>query len=204
MVLDFSDASNGKVAVEKTLEHFGRLDVLVNNAGTFARTIGDDAESYQSYRRVMSVNLDSTVSATLAAIDALKKTQGQVIFISSTASTKAHEKAYAYCASKAAMTMFAKCLAIDLATQVKINVVSPGPVRTEIFKTIGLSRELAGHVMAPTTLEGRTGEPEEIAEVVHFLLTPSAKFITGHELFVDGGYLLKESLSNVVKAKKEG
>lgn len=181
--------------MEKTLEHFGRLDVLVNNAGTFARTAGDDRDSYAQYRRLMSVNMDASVSATLAAVEALEKCQGHVIFISSTASVKAHEKSYAYCASKAALTMFAKCLAIDLAQRIKVNVISPGPVVTDIFRQVGVSPETARVAMRETTLEGRAGEVDDITGVVEFLLSPAADFITGHELFVDGGYLLKPSTS---------
>jgi len=192
MVLDFSDPTNGKVAVERTLEHFGRLDVLINNAGIFSLTFSADPASYSEFERIMRINLDATVSATVAAIGALKETQGQIIFISSTASAKPHGRAYAYCASKAAMTMFAKCLAIDLAPQIKINIVSPGPVVTDIGRNIPKSPGAqATQSMGSLTLDGRSGQPEEVADAVSFLISSKAKFITGHELFIDGGYLLK-------------
>lgn len=197
IVLDFSEPTNGQKAVEQTIEHFGRLDVLVNNAGMFARTQGDDSQSYASYRHLMSVNLDSAVAATLASVEELKRRQGHLLFISSTASQKAHEKSYAYGASKAAMSMLAKCLAIDLVPLgIRVNVLSPGPVITDIYKSVGISQQIARLAMGQTTLEQRAAEPKEIAEVAYFLLSASNSFICGHELVVDGGYLLKPSLSS--------
>ena len=194
MVLDLSEPTNGKVAVERTVEHFGRLDVLVNNAGAFMKTSGSDSmASYENYKRVMSINLDAAVCATLAAVEPLKRSgNGQVIFVSSTASVKPHENSFAYGASKAAMSMLAKCLAVDFAKlepAIRVNTVSPGPVMSDIYKSVGVPPEVACLLMGPTTLSGRIGQPREVAEAVLYLL--GAEFVSGHELFIDGGYLLK-------------
>lgn len=192
-MLDFNEPENGQVAVQKTIEHFSRLDVLVNNAGIFTKTLGDDPASYDTYRQVMAINMDATVRATLAAVEELKRTKGSLLFVSSVASIKPSERGYAYCMSKASMSSFAKCLAIDLAPHVRVNIVSPGPVQTTIFERVGLSKDLAGKLMANTTLQGRIGQSEEIAEAICFLVSDKAQFINGHELFIDGGYLIKPS-----------
>lgn len=206
-MLNFKEPENGKIAVEKTVEHFGRLDILVNNAGIFTRSCGDDPKTYEVYREVMSINTDATVQASLAAVEHLKKTKGSMIFVSSVASTKASEKGYAYCMSKAAMSMFAKCLAIDLAPDVRVNIVSPGPVLTPIFERIGLNSEQVQSMMNVTTLQNRVGHPDEIASTIAFLASEEAAFVNGHEMFVDGGYLLKPSSyavsTQVIQAKKQ-
>ena len=207
LILDFAIATNGEVAVKKTIDHFGRLDVLVNNAGIFVRTIGDDPTTYEMYRQTLTINTDATVSATLAAVGELKKNKGQLIFVSSVASIKPSERGYAYCMSKAAMSMFAKCLAVDLAPDVRVNVVSPGPVDTTIFERVGLTSQMARQVMKSTTLQERIGEPEEIAKTIYFLISDGGSFIHGHELFIDGGYLIKPSISSasrqIISVKKD-
>lgn len=201
MVLDFSDADNGEVAVTKTIEHFGRLDVLVNNAGIFTRTPADP-KSYETYKQVMTINTDATVRASLAAVEHLKKSKGNLIFVSSVASTKASENGFAYCMSKASMSIFAKCLAIDLAPDVRVNIVSPGPVLTPIFERIGLNDELVQSLMDQTTLLNRVGKSEEIASTIAFLISDDASFVNGHEMFIDGGYLLKSiSVAQAMKSK---
>lgn len=207
-MLDFSEPDNGEVAVKRTIEHFGRLDVLVNNAGIFVKSCGDDPNSYELYRQVMAINTDATVRATLAAVDELKRTKGNLIFVSSVASIKASERGYAYCMSKAAMSMFAKCLAVDLAPHVRVNIVSPGPVHTTIFDRVGLSSQMVKALMSNTTLLNRIGESDEIAQTIYFLVSDAASFVTGHEMFVDGGYLLKPSSGTasqqIIAAKQTG
>lgn len=195
LVLDLSEPENGEVAVRKTVEHFGRLDVLVNNAGIFTKSLVQDPRSYEVYKQVMTINTDATVKASLAAVEELKKNKGNLIFVSSVASVMPSESGFAYCMSKAAMSILAKCMAIDLAPDVRVNIVSPGPVATPIFERVGLTEEIATKLMGCTTLQGRIGESKEIASSIAFLISDEAKFITGHELFIDGGYLIKPSMS---------
>lgn len=191
LVLNFDNPENGELAVKETIAHFGRLDVLVNNAGIFVRTPSTDPTSYDTYRQLMTINTDTTVKCTLAAIEHLRKTKGTIVFVSSVASIKPSPVGYAYCMSKASMSSFAKCLAIDVAPDIRVNIVSPGPVSTPIFERIGLKDEQVRKVMATTTLQERVGESDEIANAIAFLISDDARFVNGHEMFIDGGYLIK-------------
>lgn len=206
LVLDFNNPDNGALAVKKTIEHFGRLDVLVNNAGIFTKTSSLQPSSYDSYRQVMNINIDSTVKATLEAVEHIKKVNGNIVFVSSVASIKATDSCYAYAMSKAAMSIFSKSLAIDLAPNVRVNTVSPGPVLTPIFDRVGLNAQMVESIMGVSTLQNRVGQSDEIAKTIAFLISDDASFINGHEMFVDGGYLLKPSNFNVsqqlIAAKK--
>lgn len=192
-----SNADNGELAVKKTIEHYGQLDVLVNNAGVFLKSPAKETASYETYKKVMGINIDATVRASLTAIEHLRKTKGNMVFVSSVASVKPALYGYAYCMSKAAMSSFAKCLAIDLAPEVRVNIVSPGPVATPIFEAVGLTQQMAEVVMACTTLQERVGRSDEIAKAIAFLASDDSSYVNGHELFIDGGYLIKPSNMNV-------
>lgn len=205
LVLNFANPDNGEVAVKKTLEHFGRLDVLVNNAGIILKTSPNDTNSYEDYKKIFDINTNSTVRSTLAAVEHLKKTNGHLIFVSSVVSTRVHQDSYAYCMSKAAMTMFAKCLAVDLAPNVRVNIVSPGPIMTEVMQRAGIGAtdpELVAQMMKTITLQERIGRSEEVASVIYFLITDGGSFINGHDLYVDGGYSLKIQVPPMLTTKK--
>ena len=172
----------------------------MNNAGIFCRSNPDDPTSFDLYRQVMSVNLDATVKVTLAAVEHLRKSKGSIVFVSSVASTKASRMGYAYCMSKSAMSMFAKVLAIDLAPDVRVNIVSPGPVDTPIFERVGLTNEVVHAIMSVSTLQERIGKSCEIADAIYFLVSDSSSFVHGHELFIDGGYMLKPAPTSAAEA----
>lgn len=190
--MDLSNPENGEVAVKETVNHFGRLDVLVNNAGIFVKTPAFDPNTYDLYRHTMSINIDATVKCSLAAIEPLKKTKGNIVFVSSVASTKPASFGYAYCMSKAAMTSFAKSLAIDLADDnIRVNTLSPGPVLTPIFGRVGLNDEQVKTYLGMSTLQNRVGETDEISSAIFYLASDEASFVNGHEMVVDGGYSIK-------------
>ncbi|KAG9510050.1 golD [Fragariocoptes setiger] len=191
IVCDLSEPDNVESILKQTIDKFGRLDVLVNNAGKIAITTGSDPNSYEAYRNVMAVNLDSTVRLSLLAAPHLKSTKGNIVNVASVAATKPSNKSYAYCASKAAMTLFGKCLAIDLAPEVRVNNVLPGPVVTDIAKVLGAppaALEAAGKTLCMTE---RAGQPHEVADAIYYLASDKAAFITGSDLVIDGGYVIK-------------
>lgn len=191
LVVDFSIPDEADFVVAKTIEHFGRLDVLVNNAGAFiAPSSQDYSPLYQSYEKTKAINIDATIKVTYSAIKHLLKSNDDpnIVFMSSVFSSKPSRGRIAYSVSKAAMTMFARCLAIELAPHIRSNVVSAGPVFTPIFKNAGMYTQQMKESMGSLTLLKRMGESEEIAEAIFYLAQRNATWITGTDLVLDGGF----------------
>lgn len=190
-----SDVQNGEAVVQKTVAHFGKLDVLVNNAGIYYKTHAADKSTFDEYKKTMAVNCDSVIKCTQEALPHLENSHGNIVFVSSVASCKPCNNGYAYRMSKAALSIYAKCLAVDIAPKIRVNIVSPGPTSTPLFERAGLSDEQLRKKMGPAILLGRVGESEEIANTIYFLASDEASFVNGAELFVDGGYLCKPPVS---------
>jgi len=191
IIADLTNSENGSLVVRKTVDHFGRLDVLVNNAGVYYKTHAADESSLELYKKTMTINVDSVVRTTMEAIPHLERTGGNIVFVSSVASIKPAANGYAYRMSKAALSSYAKCVAVDVAPKIRVNIVSPGPVATPLFDKVGISRETLEKKMGPATLLGRVGESDEIAATIFYLASDDASFVNGAEIFVDGGYLCK-------------
>lgn len=194
MVVDLTKPTNGEVLVQKTIEHFKTLDVLVNNAGIFSRTQAADKASFDVYKRVMAVNCESVIKTTMEAIPHLEQSKGTIVFVSSVGSVKPGNDGYAYRMSKAALSSYAKCLAVDIAPKIRVNIVSPGPIATPLFENVGLNDEQMRKKMGVKTLLNRVGESEEIANTIFYLASDEASFVNGAELFVDGGYMCKPAI----------
>jgi NAD(P)-dependent dehydrogenase (short-subunit alcohol dehydrogenase family) len=177
--------------VKQTVDHFGRLDVLVNNVGVHYKTHSADKSSFELFKKTFLINVDSVIKTTMEAVPHLVKSGGSIVFVSSTASVKPAASAYAYRMSKAALSSYAKCLAVDLAPKVRVNIVSPGAVATPLFDKAGIDREALQAKASASTLLGRPGEVIEIARTIFFLASDDASYFCGSEVFVDGGSLCK-------------
>ncbi|XP_063627605.1 3-oxoacyl-[acyl-carrier-protein] reductase FabG-like [Cydia splendana] len=195
-----ADVANEKEAstiIKKTVDHFGKLDVLVNNAGIARKASVAESNTLQIYDEVMNTNMRSIVQLTSLAAPYLVATKGNIVNVSSIASTKVLGEGFmAYCVSKAGLDHFTRCAALDLAASgVRVNSVNPGPVRTDITENAGMAPPGAGDMAwehAKTmTLLNRVGEPEEIADVIAFLASDKARSITGSTYVSDNGQLLK-------------
>ena len=175
--------------VEETLARWGKLDCLINNAFSFTAK-GMDA-TRQDWDRVMHVG--PVAYATMAQLSAphLKKQKGAAIVnMSSISSRIAQPVRWTYNAAKGAVVQLTRCMAMDLAPDIRVNTVSPGWIWTrEVDKAANYDREKWGLVWGKFHLLRRLGEVEEVAAAVAFLLSDDASFITGADLFVDGGYL---------------
>lgn len=165
--------------------------MLVNNAGVFHKTHAADKESFDVYKRVMAINCESVIKTTMEAVPHLEQSKGNIVFVSSVGSVKPGNDGYAYRMSKAALSIYAKCLAVDIAPKIRVNIVSPGPIATPMFQNVGLNDEQMRDKMAAKTLLNRVGETEEIAQTIWYLASDEASFVNGAELFVDGGYMCK-------------
>lgn len=175
-------------AVDTTIQRFGRLDFLVNNAGT-SQTAAPipphdlDRLGEDFWREILSVNLIGPFRCTRAAAPYLKTARGAVVNTASTAGYGYPGSSMAYAASKAALMNLTTNLARGLAPDVRVNAVAPGMIRTPWTTRFGQAWEDSS--VAMTCLK-RVGTPEDIAEVILFLLAGAA-YVTGQTLRVDGG-----------------
>ncbi|CAH0696943.1 unnamed protein product [Spodoptera exigua] len=189
---DVADDAQAQTIVKKTIEEFGRLDILVNNAAILKNTTLTSPDVMKIYDEVTSVNLRAVVHMTSLAAPYLIKTKGNIINISSIlAKTYVQTpQLMMYCLSKAALNHFTHGAALELAASgVRVNIVSPGPVRTNMLTNLEVDK------VWETTLEDtalkRISEPEEVADVILFLASDKAKGVTGSEYGVDNGVPLK-------------
>lgn len=168
--------------VQQTAQHFGRLDALVNNASSFFATPFGEIEEHH-WRDLMGPNLQAPLFLAQAAAPFLRRTQGAIVNITDI-HTERPLKGYAvYCVAKTGLAGLTRVLARELAPEVRVNAVAPGPIlwpEDEDFDELSRQR-----VISHTPLK-RVGEPEDIASAVFWLLS-DAPYVTGITLNVDGG-----------------
>ena len=189
---DVASPADVSAAIDKIVTTFGRIDVLVNNAGVavFKPLL---AHTYDDWRQVMSVNLDGAFLCTQACAPVmLKNTQaagvcGAVVNIASISGLRASALRVAYGTSKAALIHLTKQQAVELGNLgIRVNAIAPGPVETDMAKKVhsaAIRKDYADAIPL-----ARYGTPEEIAEGVGFLCSPTASYINGQVLAVDGGF----------------
>jgi len=191
---DLTSAEVRKRIVDGTLSAFGKIDILINNAGMGRerKTIVDDIE--ELFEHVIDVNLRSVYHLTSLVAPHIVKTKGNIINISSVAAMRPIIGASPYCIAKCGLDMMTRCLAAELAPHgVRVNGINPGSFRTEFLRDripeLEKRKEWYSSV-AKTLGIGRVGEVEDIIEPVLFLASEQASFITGGLSVVDGGWLL--------------
>lgn len=183
---DVSDFAAAQQLIKTTLDTYGHIDILVNNAGTTSDTLLLSMKESQ-WDTVLDTNLKSVFNCCKAAARPMvrRKNGGRIINISSVSGIVGQPGQANYAASKAGIIGFTKSLAKELGSRkITVNAVAPGFVLTEL--TSGLSEELVQKTLEFIPL-GRWGEVDEIANVVTFLASDKASYITGHVIQVDGG-----------------
>ncbi|XP_054153475.1 3-oxoacyl-[acyl-carrier-protein] reductase FabG-like [Oppia nitens] len=193
VVADVSQESECKKLLDLTIKTFGKLDVLVNNAGGGILSHIIDDNYISSYKSVFASNLDSIIYLTHYSVPYLEKTKGNIINISSIRSIQTNPKLSAYCMSKAAIDMFTKCMAAELGSKgIRVNSINPGPIRTGALVKAGLTQEQSDAIWdkhGELTAVGICGESHDIGHTVMFLASADSRFISGSICFVDGGWL---------------
>jgi len=180
---DATDAGAVEAAVEKTVDTFGRLDVLVNNAGT-AIAKGFEETTLEEMDRLIDINVRGTFVATQAALKQMKS-GGRIIMIGSCVGEHAMTPGLVpYSATKGAVKMFSQGLSREVGSRgITVNNVQPGPIDTDLNPAGG---DWAASQKAATALN-RYGSVDEVAALVAFVAGPEASYITGANLTVDGG-----------------
>ena len=187
---DLGSEDDTKLVLQKTIAEFGRIDILINNAGVLEMGTIENT-SLDQYDRIMNVNLRAVYHLTMLAVPHLIKTQGNIINVSSVNGIRSFPGVLAYNISKAGLDQFTRCVALELAPKgVRVNAVNPGVIITELQKRGGLNDEAYANFLErskQTHALGRPGNVEEVANSIVFLASDNASFTTGCSLPVDGG-----------------
>jgi 3-oxoacyl-[acyl-carrier protein] reductase len=192
---DVSQDSEARSLVQQTVDAFGSLDVLVNNAATTAFVAFQDLEGLKEHDwdRILAVNLKGPFFVSRAAAPHLKASgAGAIVNIASVAGIRAVGSSIAYAASKAGLINMTVALARVLAPQVRVNCVAPGFIDTRWLRNgLGASYEPIKKAMAEATPLQRVASPEDVAQVVLGMIE-AADFVTGQTVVVDGGTLIRQ------------
>lgn len=179
--------------IKKIGEKYGKIDVLVNNAGGLGGRSRFEDMTTEFYRKVMALNLDSTFFVSRAAIPFLKKSDNASIinYTSNAGWNAGGPGAGIYGTSKAGVHAITRALAKDLAEyQIRVNAVSPGTIDTDFHKQIKSTKPEVFKSWANNIMLGRLGQPEDVAGVVSFLASKDAAFITAETIQIGGGQAL--------------
>ena len=171
--------------VREAADRFGGLDGLVSNAG-INRPGPIVSYSVEDWDRLFAVNTRATFLLAQAAHPTLKASGGALAIVGSMSGSNAHAGLGAYAPTKAAVIMLARVLAQEFGRDgIRVNSVSPGMVRTGMTEAVYADQEIAAARRCPGT--ARAATPDDIADVIAFLLGPQARYVNGHDLIVDGG-----------------
>ncbi len=184
--IDVTDPESVRAAVSEATARFGRVDILVNDAGIAGRAAPVWQQTFEEWQRVVAVNLYGTFHCCQAVIPPMRERRfGRIVNIASIAGKEGNPNMTAYSASKAGVIGFTKSLAKEVATDgICVNAVSPAVVRTKILNQLTPAQI---EYMVERIPMRRTGTPEEIAAVVHFLASRECSFVTGQCYDASGG-----------------
>ncbi len=187
MRLDVTDEDNWKQVIDATVSLYGKLDVVVNNAGISGRTTVEETPG-DTWDRVMAVNGKGVFLGTKLAIPELRRAGGgSIINISSIYGIVGSETSSPYHASKGAVRIFTKAAAIQYASEgIRVNSVHPGFVDSPMTQAAHSIPDVHNLRVGRTPL-GRMGTPEDIAAGILYLASDESSFVTGSELVIDGG-----------------
>ncbi len=186
LVVNITHSDEVQAAVAKAIGERGRIDILVNNAGIAGKAAPAWEYSDQEWQKVFDINVNGTFYFCRAVLPHMRERRyGRIVNIASIAGKEGNPNMAAYSASKGAVIAMTKSLAKEVALDgICINSVTPAVIRTKILEQ--LSEQQIAYMTARIPV-GRTGTPEEIAAVVHFLASPDCSFVTGQCYDASGG-----------------
>jgi len=195
---DLADPTQAEMMVEAGIQALGGLDILINNAGVgfLARAAELDLEQW---RRVLSIDLDAVFLASRAALPTLIRRRGNIVCTASVSGIAGDYRFTAYNAAKAGLIGLVRNLAVDYATEgVRVNAVSPGFTLTATTSTMPQKTQANFAAAVPMR---RAAQPQEIAEVIVFLASERASYVTGQNIIVDGGLTAHTGLPDVLEGR---
>lgn len=190
LLADLSIEAEAEEAISKALATLGGIDILINSAGHISSgTI--ETTTIKAWDEMLNVNVRSIFNLMQRALPSLIERRGNIVSVSSVTGLRAFPGVLAYCVSKAALDQLTRCAALELAAKgVRVNAVNPGVVITQIHKRGGMDDSAYDAFLEhskQTHPLGRVGRPEEIADLVLYLASDRASWITGATYSIDGG-----------------
>jgi NAD(P)-dependent dehydrogenase (short-subunit alcohol dehydrogenase family) len=190
---DQADLEHTNLLVDHVREHFGEVDILFINAGVTGLLTPIENASVENFDNVMNINFRGAYF-TLSRFIPILSDGASVVILSSMVAGTYKPNSSVYQASKAALNSIAKTAAAELAPRkIRVNIISPGPTRTEVMRKAGLDEATLQNVMAglqDVIPLKKIGSPEDVAQLVVYLSSDAAGFITGSEFVIDGGLTL--------------
>ncbi len=184
---DIRNRKEVETAVQRTLEHFGKVDILVNNAGIVSPAPLEHVKE-EDWDSVVSVNFKGTFLCTLSVLPSMKQNRyGKIVNIGSRASLGKPDRTV-YAATKAGLIGMTRTWALELASHnINVNYVGPGPIATELYELVNPKESEKTKALVRNIPLQRIGEPKDVANAICFLASDEAGFITGQTLFICGG-----------------
>lgn len=193
VVADLADEDQTERSVMQAVEMMSGLDVLVNAAGILKAGRIEDT-SIELWDEMMNINLRSIFHLMKLAVPHLEKTTGNIVNVSSVTGPRSFPGVLAYCVSKAGVDQLTRCAALELAAKgIRVNAVNPGVVVSGLHRSGGMNEDAYAAFLEhskTTHPMGRVGKPEEIADLIYFLASDRASWITGATVSIDGGRAL--------------
>lgn len=184
-VVDVRDRDAQQAVAQTAVDRFGRVDLWINNAGIFPEAPVADISPAQM-QATLSINVEGVLYGAQAAASVMAP-GGSIVNMASVAAVRVRRGRAAYCSSKAAVAHLTECLAVELGDQgIRVNAIAPGFVDTEMTRWVQDDPPALAKALDSIPLH-RLGSPEEIVGPMLFLLSDSARYVTGHILAVDGG-----------------
>lgn len=188
---DVTDLDRLKSAIDETVEGFGRLDCIVNNAGVHPPAMSLDDTSIEMMEELMRTNYLSTFAGAKFALPHLRKTKGTIVNISSMTAVLGQDRSSAYCATKGAQVSLTKALAVELGPQgIRVNAILPSNIDTPLMRDWAATLDDPDSALKRVSelqVFGRMGTSEEMGRIALFLATDESSFITGQAIEAEGG-----------------
>lgn len=190
---DVTEHSQVDRLISETVEHYGRIDVLINAAGII-KSGNIESTTLDEWDKMMDINVRSVFNLMQKCLPFLEASKGNIVNISSVTGLRSFPNVLAYCVSKSAVDQLTRCTALELAPKgIRVNAVNPGVVVTNLHKRAGMDvkeyQAFLEHAKETHPLRG-AGEAKEIADLVYFLASEKASWITGATYSIDGGRAL--------------